>query len=79
LIATGGKEVSLQVFDIASPLPALRKAVAEIGDVRLAVIDPAISHVSDKVDPNSSTHVRHAMDALSDLVRETGIALVASA
>jgi len=67
------------VFDIARHLPALRKAVAEIGDVRLAVIDPAISHVSDKVDPNSSTHVRHVMDALSDLARETGIALVASA
>ena len=67
------------MFDIARHIPALRKTIAEIEDVRLAVIDPAISYVSDKVDPNSSTHVRNIMDALSDLARETGIALVASA
>lgn len=64
------------VFDIAKHLPALKKMVAKIGNVRLVVIDPVISHISEKIDPNSSTHVRHVMDALSAVAEELKIAII---
>ncbi|TFH37617.1 MAG: hypothetical protein E4G99_02090 [Anaerolineales bacterium] len=76
LIHTSEKATQPHVFDIVKDLPALKKQVALLRDVQIAIIDPAISHVGEKMDPNSSTHVRHVMDTLSAFADEAKIALV---
>jgi len=32
----------------------------------MVVLDPIISHINEKIDPNSSSHVRQLLDALSE-------------
>ena len=76
LVPTSDKPDEPRVFDVSKHMPGLRRLIVQIGDVQLVVIDPIISHISERLDPNSTVLVRHVMDILSDFTRETQIALV---
>ena len=63
-------------FQVPESLPAVRDAIAEIGDVRLVVIDP-LSAVASIPLTSSNVRVRRVlMNPLERLARDTGIALL---
>jgi hypothetical protein len=63
-------------FSIPDSVPALREAIATIGDVRLVTIDP-LSAVSSIALTSSNVRVRRViMTPLERLAKDTGVALV---
>lgn len=63
-------------FQVPESLPSVREAIADIGDVRLVVIDP-LSAVASIPLTSSNVRVRRVLMApLERLARDTGIALV---
>ena len=76
LIPTSKKVGQPRIFDITRDLPALVKDVERIGDVRMVVIDPAISHLHEKIDPNATAQVRHVMDVLAEFANKYRVAVV---
>ncbi len=60
----------VQPFDPALDLPALQHAIAEIGDVRLVIVDPVVSAVTG--DSHKNTEVRRALQPLVDLAAGCG-------
>lgn len=62
---TRGDDGSVQPFDPSRDLAALRSAIAEIGGVRLLVVDPVVSAVTG--DSHKNTEVRRALQPLVDL------------
>ncbi|UBB16438.1 AAA family ATPase [Comamonas odontotermitis] len=69
--STDGK---MQPFDPARDLDALRQAIAEIGGMRLLVVDPVVSAVTG--DSHKNTEVRRALQPLVDLASECGCAVL---
>jgi KaiC/GvpD/RAD55 family RecA-like ATPase len=66
----------IQIFSIAENLPILEKKIKEIPDLELIVIDPVISHLGEKIDPNSSVDVRRMMDLLSEFAERNKITVI---
>ncbi|TFG54653.1 MAG: hypothetical protein E4H30_08615, partial [Methanomassiliicoccus sp.] len=64
------------VFDASKHLPAIERRIKEVGDIRMVVIDPIISHINEKIDPNSSSHVRQLLDMLSEFAAAHDLAMV---
>ncbi len=62
---TRDKDGSIQPFNPARDLPGLRKVIAEIGGIRLLVVDPVVSAVTG--DSHKNTEVRRALQPLVDL------------
>jgi len=66
----------LQILDIGQHLPALSKSMEDIGDVRIIIIDPLISHINEKIDDGRAKPVRQLLDTLSDFAERKKIAIL---
>lgn len=64
----------MQPFDPARDLDGLRQAIAEIGGMRLLIVDPVVSAVTG--DSHKNTEVRRALQPLVDLGAECGCAVL---
>lgn len=72
-----GKDGKLhaQPFNVAEHMPQLREFVADIGDLRLLIIDPILAYMG-RTDSHKTSDVRGAMLGLQQLVAERDIAAV---
>lgn len=74
MVRENGKD---RMFNLASDLQALRRKIAEVGDVRLVEIDPLSAYLGvGKVDSYRTTDVRAVLSPLIDLAAELRIALL---
>ena len=71
---TRDKDGGIQPFDPARDLPGLRQAIAEIGGIRLLVVDPVVSAVTG--DSHKNTEVRRALQPLVDLAAACNCAVL---
>lgn len=63
-----------RAFDPATDMPALERALANIGDVRLLVVDPVVSAVAG--DSHKNAEVRRGLQPLADLASKLDCALL---
>ena len=70
------KDGEFSVLDIQKHLPQLEKECSKDSDLRLVEIDPIASFLPPTIDERSSSHVRQAMDLLSNFADKTGVAVV---
>lgn len=66
----------IQVFNLCRHMNALSEYVRERGDVRGIFVDPAISHVDEKIDDGRAKPVRQLIDSLSDFAEQKKVAFV---
>lgn len=66
----------LTFFNLVEHISSLAKAVKEIGDVRLIIIDPITAYL-ENLDSNSATAIRSALAPLAKLAEREKIAVVA--
>jgi putative DNA primase/helicase len=65
-----------EILDVNQHLPALARRMRNETDIKLVVIDPLASHLSPKVNMNSSLEMRAAMDCIARFAEETGCAVL---
>lgn len=66
-----------EILDVNKHLPALARRMKENpSDVKLVVIDPIASHLSPKLNMNSSLEMRAAMDCIARFAEETDVAVL---
>ena len=70
------KHGDFEILDVSQHLPALARRMKNEPDIKLLVIDPLASHLSPKVNMNSSLEMRAAMDCISRFAEETGCAVL---
>lgn len=63
-------------FNLARDLPALERAVRDMGDCRLVVIDPLTAYLGDKHDSHKAADVRSLLAPLAALAAKYGVAVV---
>jgi RecA-family ATPase len=66
-----------RTFDLQQDLAALKRLVAEIGDVALVIIDPITSYMGTKIDSHRTTDVRSVLEPLARFANEVGAAVLA--
>jgi putative DNA primase/helicase len=64
-----------RAFDL-SMVPALRRTVEQLGDVKLLVIDPVTQYVGARVDDNKAVQLRATIGPLRSLARECNVAVL---
>lgn len=70
------KRGEFEILDVNQHLPALARRMKSEPDIKLLVIDPLASHLSPKVNMNSSLEMRQAMDCIARFAEETGCAVL---
>lgn len=70
------KRGEFEILDVNQHLPALARKMKDNPDIRLVVIDPIASHLSPKLNINSSLEMRSAMDCIARFAEETGVAVL---
>src|SRR5262249_3962054 len=66
-----------RTFNLVTDLPLLRKAIEEMGDVVLIIIDPMSAYLGvGKVDGRSATDVRGVLTPLKEMAEELHIAVI---
>jgi len=65
-----------RMFSLASDLPALKKKMADIGDVILIVIDPMSAYLGTEVDTFRGPAVRAILSPLTDLSQQNQAAII---
>jgi putative DNA primase/helicase len=64
-------------FSLVTDLPLLRKAIKQIGDVVLVIVDPVSAYLGiGKVDSRSATDVRGVLTPLKELAEELHVAII---
>jgi len=69
-VAREGSEVDL--FQLDQDIAQLRIRAAELGDVRMIIIDPPGAYLGSQVDSYKDTDVRRVLAPLANLAQETG-------
>lgn len=62
------------MFDITAHLPKLERRAKDFPDLKLMVFDPIASFLPERINPNQANSVRQAMDKISDLAYNLGVA-----
>jgi len=75
LVKTNEGEEKIRIFNM-NDLPILERKIKEIPDLQLIVIDPVISYLGEKIDPNSSVDVRRVMDLISEFAERNKITVI---
>lgn len=70
------KRKGFEILDVNEHLPALARRMKNEPNIKLLVIDPLASHLSPKLNMNSSLEMRQAMDCIARFAEETGCAVV---
>jgi len=66
-----------RTFNLVTDLPLLRKAIKEMGNVALVIIDPVSAYLGvGKVDGRSVTDVRGVLTPLKDMAEELHVAVI---
>jgi hypothetical protein len=66
-----------RMFNLGTDLELLRQKIAEVGDVKLVLIDPISAYLgTGKIDSFRTTDVRAVLGPLVDLANELGVAFV---
>ena len=66
-----------RTFNLVTDLPLLRKAIQEMGNVVLIIIDPISAYLGvGKVDGRSATDVRSVLTPLKDMAEELHVAVI---
>lgn len=66
-----------RMFNLGTDLELLREKIAEVGDVKLVLIDPISAYLgTGKIDSFRTTDVRAVLGPLVDLANELGVAIV---
>jgi hypothetical protein len=66
-----------RMFNLGTDLDLLRQKIAEVGDVKLVLIDPISAYLgTGKIDSFRTTDVRAVLGPLVDLANELGVAFV---
>lgn len=65
---------TVEMFDVTRHLPDVIKLAKTFPDLILIVIDPIASFLPGSINPNQQTEVRQAMDKISDMAAELGVA-----
>jgi hypothetical protein len=74
VVASGNRD---RMFNLGTDLGLLRKKIAEVGDVKLVLIDPISAYLgTGKIDSFRTTDVRAVLGPLVDLANELGVAFV---
>jgi putative DNA primase/helicase len=70
------KRGEFEILDVNQHLPALARRMKSEPDIRLLVIDPLASHLSPKINMNSSLEMRQAMDCIARFAEDVTCAVV---
>jgi hypothetical protein len=74
VVASGNRD---RMFNLGTDLELLREKIAEVGDVKLVLIDPISAYLgTGKIDSFRTTDVRAVLGPLVDLANELGVAFV---
>jgi hypothetical protein len=73
LYDANAKRTTREFFSLARDLPPLEKAIADMGDCRMVVIDPVGAYL-DGIDAHKNSEVRRVLGPLADLLGKTGVA-----
>jgi hypothetical protein len=73
---TNLRDGEFSILDVTRDLPRLKQLALDRGDVKLLVIDPVASVLPVHLNPNQQNHVRRAMDIISNLAYDLGLAAV---
>jgi hypothetical protein len=66
-----------RLFNLATDLEALREKIAEVGDVRLILIDPVSSYLGvGKIDGYRTTDVRAVLTPLATLAQDCNVSII---
>jgi RecA-family ATPase len=75
--AVKDEEGSIRTFNLQADLAQLGQKIAEIGDVRLAVIDPISSYMG-KVDSHKNSESRGVIEPLSEMASRLRVAILSN-
>jgi hypothetical protein len=64
-------------FDLQADIANLKHLVADIGNVKLIIIDPITSYMGTKIDSHRTTDVRSVLQPLARFAEETEVAVLA--
>ena len=70
------KRGGFEILDVNQHLPALALRMKSNPDIKLLVIDPLASHLSPKINMNSSLEMRQAMDCIARFAEEVNCAVL---
>jgi len=70
------KRGEFEILDVNQHLPALALRMKSGADIKLLVIDPLASHLSPKLNMNSSLEMRQAMDCIARFAEEVSCAVL---
>jgi putative DNA primase/helicase len=65
-----------RVFNLAADLASLRRLIADIGDVKLIIIDPITSYLGGNIDTFRDVEVRSRLEPVAALAEEAGVAVI---
>jgi len=65
------------LFNLADDLPALERAIQEVGVCRLVIIDPISAYMGSRTDSHRNADVRGVLAPLASLAAQHGVAVVA--
>jgi len=64
------------IFDVTKHLPMIAQRARDFPDLRLIVVDPIASFLPERINPSQQNQVRQAMDQVSNLAYNLGVAAV---
>ncbi len=71
-----GRSGRFEVLDVTKDLSRIERRAKDFRDLALIIVDPIVSFLPERLNPNQANSVRRAMDGLSDLAHRLQVAIV---